>query len=390
MRVIVVGAGPGGLTLANGLRQAGVEVVVHERNQQHGRSQGVSLHLEDRATTALRACLAPEQLDLMSAAMGARRDRVLSLTEQDGALVISGEQPFDDAPNLSANRRPVDRQLLRAVLLSGVSDVVRFGTALTGFEQRSDGTVRARFTDGSMDTADVLVGADGIGSAVRRQYLPHVRVLDTGRCTLLGATPLRSVAGTGLPELIGPNPAKAQVAGTTMIVAAVRFAPPPPALRDRWQAALRDGGVSEVEDYLMWALPTSAERRGTDDSPEGVHRHALELIAGAHPTLRQVVELARPETIARLNIGSLTSPPPWTASNVTLLGDAAHAAPGFGANSAMWDAQRLSELLIEVANDKRSLLAAISTYEEAMRGTDARPAAFPGAQARDRPMGASA
>ncbi|MFD6141130.1 FAD-dependent oxidoreductase [Promicromonospora sp. NPDC060271] len=390
MRVIVVGAGPGGLTLANGLRQAGIEVVVYERNQQHGRSQGVSLHLEDQATTALRACLAPEQLDMMSAAVGARRDRVLSLTEQDGALVVSGSQSFENAPHLSANRRPVDRQLLRAVLLSGVSDVVRFGTALTGFEQRSDSTVRARFADGSTDTADLLVGADGIGSVVRRQYLPHVRVLDTGRCTLLGATPLSSLAGTGLPELIGDNPAKVQVTGTTMIVAAVRFTAPPPALRERWQAALRHGGVSEVEDYLMWALPTSAQHRGTDDSSEAVRRHARELTAATHPALRQVVEQARPATLARLSIGSLTATSPWTASNVTLLGDAAHAAPGFGANSAMWDAQRLNELLIEVAGGKQGLLAAIGTYEEAMRGADARPASFPGARPQGRPTGTSA
>jgi hypothetical protein len=51
----------------------------------------------------------------------------------------------------------------------------------------------AWFADSSVDTADVLVGADGIGSGVRRQYLPHVRVVDTGKRMLMGATPLKNL-----------------------------------------------------------------------------------------------------------------------------------------------------------------------------------------------------
>jgi 2-polyprenyl-6-methoxyphenol hydroxylase-like FAD-dependent oxidoreductase len=85
--------------------------------------------------------------------------------------------------------------LLRAVLLTELDDVVRFGAEATRFARRADGTVRVWCADGSTDTADVLVGADGIGSAVRRWYLPHARVVDTGRRMVMGATPLRAVAG---------------------------------------------------------------------------------------------------------------------------------------------------------------------------------------------------
>src|SRR5688572_16824783 len=48
MRVIVIGAGLAGLTLAQGLRRAGIDVVVYERDGYGGRPQGISLHFDDR------------------------------------------------------------------------------------------------------------------------------------------------------------------------------------------------------------------------------------------------------------------------------------------------------------------------------------------------------
>ncbi|MEU0796752.1 FAD-dependent monooxygenase [Amycolatopsis sp. NPDC005961] len=207
MKVIVIGAGPGGLTLAHGLRRSGIDVAVYERDGARGRPQGVSLHLDDRGAAALRACLPPAHVAMVEATTGGPRERTLTLSEAGGELAVVGARPSDGLAGRARPGRQVHRPLLRAVLLTELDDVVRFGAEFTRFEQRADGTVRAFFADGRTDTADVLVGADGIGSAVRRQYLPDARVLDTGRRMLMGATPLRAVADTGLPELIGDNPA---------------------------------------------------------------------------------------------------------------------------------------------------------------------------------------
>lgn len=345
MRVIVIGAGLGGLTLANGLRRAGIDVVVCERDGVRGRPQGISLHIDERGADALRACLSTEQFELALGAMGGRRDRVLSLVEADGGLVA---EEHDSIPRPG---RQAHRPLLREALLAGVADAVRFGTTFDRFEQCPDSTVRVWFADGSTTTADVLVGADGIGSAVRRQYLPQAEVLDTGRRTLMGATPLHAIAGTGLPDLIGDNPATAQVSGVTVVVAMLRFSQPPAA----------------AEDYAMWAIPVTAERLGEAASPAALTRRAQELTTSLPPALRLVVEQARPELTVALRIARIPPIPDWPASHVTVVGDAIHLAPGFGGNLAMRDAQYLCEALARADRNEQDLCTAIGDYEAAMR-----------------------
>jgi 2-polyprenyl-6-methoxyphenol hydroxylase-like FAD-dependent oxidoreductase len=370
MRVIVVGAGLGGLTLAHGLRRAGIDVVVYERDAEQGRPQGVSLHFDDRGSAALRACLPPGHVAMAEATMGGPRRQTVFLSEVDGELTVVRTEPLDGIAGPTRPGRQVSRRLLRAVLLTGLEDTVRFGSELTRFEQRPGGTVRAWFACGGVDSADVLVGADGIGSVVRRQYLPHVRVVDTGKRMLMGAAPLRAVAGTGLPGLIGDSATSVHVRGTMMALGVLRFRRPPAAARDRWLPALRSRAVDDAEDYVMWALPVPQDRLGPAGSPGAVWRRARELTATLHPALRQVVDEAWPEVTVALRIGMIPPVPAWLPGPVTVIGDAIHAAPGFGANLAMQDAHRLREALVRAARGEQDLRAAIGACEDAMRRGD--------------------
>ncbi|MEU8873964.1 hypothetical protein AB0D24_22910 [Streptomyces javensis] len=70
----------------------------------------------------------------------------------------------------------IDRQVLRHLLLTGLT--VRTGAALTGYDVLDDGKVEARFAHGDPATADLLVGADGIGSAVRAVLSPRTSATD--------------------------------------------------------------------------------------------------------------------------------------------------------------------------------------------------------------------
>ncbi|WP_285479252.1 NAD(P)/FAD-dependent oxidoreductase [Amycolatopsis sp. NBRC 101858] len=363
MRVVVVGAGLGGLTLAHGLRREGIDVVVYERDAASGRPQGVSLHVDERGASALRACLPPAHAAMVEATTGGPREQTLTLSDVDGELAVTGTRPADGTAGRARPGRQVHRPLLKEVLLTGLGDVVRFGAECTRFEQRADGTVGVWFADGRTDTADVLVGADGIGSAVRRRYLPEARVVDTGRRMIMGATPLRAVLGTGVPGLIGDSPAAAHVRGTTMVLGVLRFTEPPVPARRRWLPDLRPGAVAELEDYVMWALPVTRERLG----PATAWRRAGDLAADLPPALRLVVAEAWPEVTVALRIGTIPPIPAWPASPVTVLGDAVHLAPGFGGNLALRDAHHLGDALAGAYRGRAGLLDAIGAYEDTMR-----------------------
>ncbi|MET0234474.1 MAG: NAD(P)/FAD-dependent oxidoreductase [Kibdelosporangium sp.] len=362
MRVIVIGAGLGGLTLAHGLRRAGIEVAVYERDSALGRPQGVSLHFDERGASALCACLPPAHLAIVQATTGGPREQTLTLSDVDGGLAVTGARPSDGVAGRPRPGQQVHRPLLRAVLLTELDDVVRFGSEFTRFDHLSDGTVRAWFADGHTDTADVLVGADGIGSAVRRRYLPDAQVVDTGRRMIMGATPLRAVSGTGLPDLIGDSPAVAQVRGTMMVLGVLRFTQPPATARQQWLPALRRSAV-DIEDYVMWALPTTQDQLGS----AAVWHRAMDLTVDLPPALRLIVTEAWQDVTVALRIGTIPPIPAWPASPVTVIGDAIHLAPGFGGNLAMQDAHHLCEALVEAHRGRLDLLDAIGTYEDTMR-----------------------
>jgi 2-polyprenyl-6-methoxyphenol hydroxylase-like FAD-dependent oxidoreductase len=365
MRVMVIGAGIGGLTLAQGLRQAGIDVVVYEREGPRGRPQGISLHVDARGLAALRACLPPGHAAMVEATMGGPRERSLVVSEVEGQLAVVHDRPLDGGAGPARPGRQAHRPLLRAVLLTGLE--VRFGAPFTRFERPADGTVRAWFADGGTDTADVLVGADGIGSAVRRQQLPHVRVLDTGRRMLMGATPLRAVAGTGLPDLVGHSPTSVQVRGAMMALGVLRFTRPPVAARREWLPAMDDLAATGAEDYVMWALPAEAHQLAAAGSPAGLWRRARQLAADLHPTLRLVVDEGWPEVTVGLRIATIPAMPAWSPGAVTVIGDAIHVAPGFGGNLAMRDAHRLRDALVRADRGELDLPTAIGGYEAAMR-----------------------
>jgi 2-polyprenyl-6-methoxyphenol hydroxylase-like FAD-dependent oxidoreductase len=180
--VIVAGAGLGGLALAQALRHRGIDVTVYERNTAlDARRQGYRLHLDPRAHNALHQVLPPTLMELFEATTGTPKSRFTLLDSDLQELFAreSGEPAY-----------AVDRLTLRSILLTGLERTVVFGKPLERYEVDADGGIVAHFADGDTAHADVLVGADGINSVVRQQYLPHARIIQTGVWQLYGAIPL--------------------------------------------------------------------------------------------------------------------------------------------------------------------------------------------------------
>jgi 2-polyprenyl-6-methoxyphenol hydroxylase-like FAD-dependent oxidoreductase len=191
LRFIVIGAGLGGLCLAQGLRKAGVDVAVYERDAGLTiRMQGHRIHIDSRGEQALRQCLPPSLYELFLATRGQPSKGITVFRIVDGHLQESSTQPFPESGNdefITAGSA-VDRLTLRQILLAGLDDITHFNKTFARYEQQEDGQVCAYFTDGTTACADVLVGACGVGSHIRQQFLPHAQVLDTDMRWLGGKT----------------------------------------------------------------------------------------------------------------------------------------------------------------------------------------------------------
>ncbi len=357
MSVIIVGAGLGGLCLAQGLRRAGIPCQVYERDESpEARLQGYRLHIDQAGDSALRAVLDPELHELFRATAG----RALPQTNVYDEQLTAVTQLAADGPHLNINRFT-----LRQILLHGQE--VHYGKRFTRYETDNDG-VTAYFADGTSARGTLLAGADGVNSPVRQQYLPQLDVVDTGLVQLYGRIPLTSATRALFdPEMFAVF---SMVVGTDRTM--VGFAPvdyPEPVAqacaRLVPELRLRDG-----EPYMTCSVGARREVMGrTDDelaamSGPDLQKLALDLVDGWHPRARGFIE--QWDVDATFPLGIRTSVPIglWEPSRVTLVGDAIHAmspAAGAGANTALRDGATLAAALASTP-----LLEAVAAYEREM------------------------
>ncbi|QIS10494.1 NAD(P)-binding protein [Nocardia arthritidis] len=367
LHVMIAGAGLGGMALAQGLRRAGIEVTVFERDATlTARRQGYRLHIDALAHAALRRLLPTENFEFLDATAGLPKPRftVLDRDSLDAVFVQDSTEPIDLA---------VDRLLLRQTLLAGIEDRVVFGKQLCDYEIGSDGRITARFADGDTVTGDVLIGADGVNSAVRQQYLPNARVVDTGLRALYGVVPLTAEVRNLLDDnmlgifTIVPGPER-----THLGVAPVEFRESPETAAARLTPTLRPLSTA---DYLTCSFGARAEWFGLPDTRllreldgPALHSIVVAAVANWHPRLRAVVDRIDRSAMFALQIRSAVPIAPWPTTPITLLGDAIHAtspAAGAGACVALRDAANLRDALVEAATNG-NLIAALRNYEHQM------------------------
>ena len=174
MKVLIAGAGLGGLTLALMLHRRGVESVIFEQASEI-REVGVGINILPHAIKELAALDLMPKLDAVGI-----RTKELHYVSRLGQKVWSEPRGVDagfDYPQFSIHRGRLQKVIHDEVIARLGSGAVRTGLRLQGFMQDEGGVV-AHFTDAksglSSETvrADVLVGADGIHSVVRRHFQP--------------------------------------------------------------------------------------------------------------------------------------------------------------------------------------------------------------------------
>lgn len=379
LRVIIIGAGTGGLCLAHGLTRAGISVAVYERDRTRTDGlQGYRVGIDADGSRALHACLPPEVWQIFLATCARPPENFTILTERLDE-VLSLKLPDDSDP--ITGEKSVSRMTLRQVLLTGLDDIAHFDKVFTRFEQNADGSVTAHFADGSSATGDVLIGADGTSSRVRQQYLPQAKLRDSGILGIAGKIPLTDANRRLLPEKVFNGVSMVMAPrGFFSIIHVMEF--PWRDRQSRMAAAQSDTSVlahwpgllfDNTRDYMMWGMGGARQNLPAnllDLRGEELLHVAQRVTRDWSPVFRELQRQTDPSTCFPLNIRTSEWPSPWLASNVTLIGDAIHTMTpgrGVGANTALRDAELLCRQLVAARDGRLVLLDGIAIYEAEMR-----------------------
>ncbi|MCC6539873.1 MAG: flavin-dependent oxidoreductase [Bryobacterales bacterium] len=335
MQVLIAGGGIGGLAVALSMHRAGIACQVFEAAAEI-RPLGVGINLLPHAVRELTLL----GLDGVLAETGvATKD--LSYYSKRGQLIWREPRGVEAGyawPQYSIHRGRLQMRLLQAVRAELGADAVQTGHALARFDSGEDG-VTAHFTNGASARADLLVGADGIHSAVRRTFYPH-----EGEPQFSGRLLWRGVSH-----------ARPFLSGRSMIMAGhanQKFVAYPigPATIN-WVAELHVGGDRAP-------LPRDWNRRAEKASFLPAFQD------WRFPWLDVPELVAQAAEVFEFPMVDRDPVPRWSFGCVTLLGDAAHPMYPVGSNGAsqaILDAAALAQALTEHGVTE----AALTAYEQA-------------------------
>ncbi|WP_037864140.1 FAD-dependent oxidoreductase [Streptomyces sp. NRRL S-340] len=334
VRVLVIGGGIAGTATALALRKAGYDVTVHEAHPDAAEDIGAFLTLAGNGMRALA------QFDA-AAAVTAIGFPLTSMRVLDAAGAEAAHVPLGEPGDPLLRYRCLRRGELNAALQAEAARrgvPVRHGARLTAVEDGPDG-VTARFCDGTTATGDLLVGADGVHSTVRRAIAPAARPVYAGQRVFYGYT--RTAPGSPDPACI------TMVRGST--------------------AAFGHTTSPEGETYWFARVsdrPLSAD--AIDRGTPGRWRDLLVPLLRKDPTPVADIVAATGDELMVTNATELPAGTPWRSGRVLLVGDAAHAASpatGQGASMALEDAVVLAKCL----RDSPDHTTALALYESLRR-----------------------
>ncbi len=326
-RILVQGAGIAGLTMAIRLRQLGhAPVVVEQRDGWAPAASGIFVNSNGLAMLERLGVL-----DAMLAEGQTTKDDAMEVHGPEGerlATVVYPRVGGGHIPSMIGIRRTRLQDILAARAMELETDI-RFGTSMAGFQQSPErpDAVAVTLTDGSHDEYDLVVGADGIMSDVRRTLFP-------------ARAPRHS--GFGVWRVVCPRP---------------------PGLDHKlmFVGAGPRIGVMPISEDEVYAFGTTRE------SPEARYHPAAfaEIMTARFSGYRHIL----PDLLASglawhfTQVEEVEPVTPWSSGSVVIIGDAAHATTPFmaqGAAMAMEDGVVLAEM---VACRGQPMIALLAEFE---------------------------
>lgn len=330
--IAIIGAGMGGLVLGAALARAGRPFTIHERTAELG-ELGAGITLSPNAMRVINWLGLGPQLQAMSVTP----DRQLTQHWQTGAIIRESTRGAEFAARHGgAGYHHIHRADLHSLLVSALpAGTLRLGKQLV--DVTPDGAMR--FADGSTARADVVVGADGLKSAVRAACFGADAPVFTGQVAWRGIVPLADLPADmqAMPPGIHIGPQRLfmryPVRGGRLI---------------NYAAFVELNGWTDES----WTIPSTI--------PE-LFSH----FAGWDPLVEAIIASTPASNLFKWALHAREPLPGWINGRVTLLGDAAHAMLPFmgqGAATAIEDAAVLARCLSSFGVD-----AALARYEALRR-----------------------
>lgn len=336
-RVLVAGAGIGGLTAALALLRMGCEVEVYEQAAAL-KEVGAGVQLAANGTRVLYALGLAEELEALAARTEAKEIRLWNTGESwklfDLGRVSVQRYGF---PYLTLYRPDLLGALERAVRREK-TDAIRLGAKCIRVEQ-GDPSIGLYLEDGTVVEGEALIGADGVHSRIRQGLFGPDEPRFTGVVAWRGIVPMSTLPGH-MVRSVGAN----WVGPGGHVV----------------HYPLRGGKLMNFVgalERLDWQVESWSARGTTQELAAD--------FAGWHEDVQALVR-----NVAAPNKWALMVRPPmprWSVGRVTLLGDACHCMLPFlaqGANMAIEDGYILARALTEGEGDVPVRLA---RYENARR-----------------------
>ena len=341
MKIIISGAGIGGLTTALCCIHHGMDVTLLERAPELG-EVGAGIQIPPNAMKVLQALGVDDaitekafQPKALEARMGVSGQQLFSLPLNEKTLTRWG------APYLHIHRADYIA-VLAAALHNKAPQALRLDAQLTGYQQDATG-VSVQLANGETLRADALIGADGIHSVIRETMLGPQASRFTGNVAWRAVVPVENLGD------LAPRPTACVWMGAGKHAVTYR-------LRGGKLANLV--AVVERDDWASESRSESWVERGSQEQ-------ALADFNGWHPTITEM--LGQTEELYRWALFDRAPLPQWTDGRVALLGDAAHPMLPFmaqGAAMAVEDAWALAQKLAG-SNDVPRSLQAYQTQRQA-------------------------
>ena len=324
---VVAGGGIAGLVAAIALRRAGWTVTVLERSG-FSSPTGAGLSLAPNALRGLDAIGIGNRIR----SLGVPTAAASAIRDPSGKYLVRTDQSPEALPLRAYERSVLHRELLAAL----PPECIRLDCRVDRVLESATG-VHVHFEGGQMD-ADLLVGADGIHSVIRRQFWPDAREVF-----------LNYGVWVGLAELAdGVGPGGASGFEGSMTLGKGRY------------FLIHPVGPNRV----YWATGERAER--VDAGGPDLKSEVLSRVGAWHDPIPSLVAATRAEEVKRLNIHEVAPLPSFVMGPIVLVGDAAHAMSpdrGQGAGQAIEDGVTLASTL----STAHTIRDALRDYDKARR-----------------------